>query len=274
MASYDIDGENNLHYVHHPAADGGVTFVSFNALTGDTAMWEAPIGEALRQAGHGVLAFNFRGQQGSAFAPGAALTPDLIVEDAGALLAHMAPERPVFVGLSIGGLFAAQVHLAGRAGTEAIGLVLINTLRKDGARLRWINDAVVRAAEVGGLELFRDLYVPLLFAEPWLSENRGGFLKAPAYAPIDPAGGPYNLLKHSGAADWDLPYEELNLPVLVMTGLEDHVFLDPKAVAELSARMPDARRLDFDAGHLLPAEDPAAVTAALLDFAAGLSITI
>jgi len=271
MASFAIDGSNNLHYVHHPAEASGVTFVFFNALTGDTTMWESPIGETLRRGGHGVLAFNFRGQRDSAFAPGTALTPDLIVEDARALLAHVAPERPVFVGLSIGGLFAAQVHLGGTPGAEAIGLVLINTLRKDGARLRWINDAVVRAAEVGGLELFRDLYVPLLFAEPWLAENRGNFLKAPAYAPIDPESGPYNLLKHAGAADWDLPYEELDLPVLVMTGLEDHVFLDRKAVAELSARMPDAGRLDVEgAGHLLPGEDPEAVAEALLDFAASL----
>jgi len=269
MASFEIDGENNLHYIHHSAEAGGVTFVFFNALTGDTGMWESPIGETLRQSGHGVLAFNFRGQRDSAFTPGTALTPDLIVEDSRALLSHVAPERPVFVGLSIGGLFAAQVQLSG--GDEAIGLIMINTLRKDGARLSWINDAVVRAAEVGGLDLFRDLYVPLLFAEPWLAGNRENFLKDAPYAPIDPASGPYNLLKHAGEADWDLPYEELDLPVLVMTGLEDNVFLDPKAVAELSARMPNARRLDVaDAGHLLPAEDPEAVTGALLDFASTL----
>jgi len=271
MASFEIDGRNSLHYVHHPARAGNVTFVFFNALTGDTAMWETPIGDTLRDAGHGVLAFNFRGQRDSAFVPGTALTPDLIVADARALLTKVAPERPVLVGLSIGGLFAAQVHLAGSAGAEAIGLVLINTLRKDGPRLRWINDAVVRAAEVGGLELFRDLYLPLLFAEPWLAENREDFLKDLAYSAIDPTSGPYNLLKHAGEADWDLPYEELDLPVLVMTGLEDHVFLDRKAVDALSARMPKARRVDVKgAGHLLPGEDPDAVTEALLDFAATL----
>jgi len=271
MASFEIDSGNNLHYVHHPAAAGGVTFVFFNALTGDTAMWETPVGETLRQAGHGILAFNFRGQRDSDFLPGTALTPDLIVEDARALLVQVRPARPVYVGLSIGGLFAARVHLAGGAGGEAIGLVLINTLRKDGPRLQWINDAVVRAAEAGGLELFRDLYLPLLFAEPWLAANRGDFLKAPSYAPIDPASGLYNLLKHASEADWNLPYEGLDLPVLVMTGLEDHVFLDRKAVEELSARMPNARRVEVDnAGHLLPGEDPDSVTEALLDFAASL----
>jgi 3-oxoadipate enol-lactonase len=34
------------------------------------------------------------------------------------------------------------------------------------------------------------------------------------------------LLANAGSADWDLRYEDLTLPVLVMTGLQDHVFLD------------------------------------------------
>ncbi|MGD9172595.1 MAG: hypothetical protein PVF29_00445 [Desulfobacterales bacterium] len=79
--------------------------------------------------------------------------------DAGKLLTAVSPVRPIFVGLSIGGLFASRVWLAG---SEAIGLVLINTLRREGPRLKWIGDALVRAVEVGGLPLFRDLFLPLL----------------------------------------------------------------------------------------------------------------
>jgi pimeloyl-ACP methyl ester carboxylesterase len=81
------------------------------------------------------------------------------VADAVVLLKQLQPTRPVLVGLSIGGLFAARAWIAGIA---AEALVLINTLRKPSIRLQWIGDALVRAAEVGGLDLFRDLYLPLL----------------------------------------------------------------------------------------------------------------
>ena len=44
-------------------------------------------------------------------------------------------------------------------------------LRRDGPRLKWIGDALVRAVEVGGLDLFRDLFLPLLVNEKWLDDN-------------------------------------------------------------------------------------------------------
>ena len=269
MSLFDLDAGNCLYFTHHaPSTDTGKTFVFFNALTGDLDMWEGEIGAALRDAGHGTLSFNFRGQRDSAFTPDTAITPDLIVADACALLGHLQPIRPVYVGLSIGGLFAMRAHLSDQPSAAAESLVLINTLRVDGPRLQWVNDAVQRAAEVGGLELFRDLFLPLLFAEPWLAKNRGEFLQSDTYQPLDKAGGHYNLLSHAGGANWDVPYEHLDLPVLVMTGLEDHVFLDAQAVDTLTARLPNAERLDIpDAGHLLPAEAPGTVAEALLNFA-------
>jgi len=88
-----------------------------------------------------------RGQADSPFSPGLKLDMNLIVEDASRLLTELNPLRPILVGLSIGGLFAATTWLTG---ADAMGLVLINTLRKDGPRLRWIGDALVRAVELGG----------------------------------------------------------------------------------------------------------------------------
>ena len=268
MPVLSIGSNDALFYEHNPpGSDNGVTFVFFNALTGDTGLWEAVIGPALRDQGHGTLAFNFRGQVDSPFAEDARLDADGIVADAIKLLAHVQPEKPVLVGLSIGGLFAARAWLEG---ASAVGLVFINTLRRDGPRLKWIGDALVQAVDVGGLELFRDLYLPLLMNEDWLAENRKNFLKADSpYTPLDPNSGVYKLLAEAGrTADWDLPYEKLNLPVLVITGLQDHVFLDPAVVYELTQRLPDARRINFpDAGHMIPGEQPEALAEALLGFA-------
>lgn len=268
MSSYTIGPDDALYYEHHrPEADNGKTFVFFNALTGDTGMWETSIGPRLRAAGHGTLAYNMRGQANSPFSEGTTLGMDLIVQDAVVLLEACNPANPVFVGLSIGGLFAARVYLQGAA---CSGLVLINTLRKDGPRLQWIGDALVRAAEVGGLDLFRDLFLPLLMNEKWLAAQRPNFIKpGAAYTALAPDSGHFKLLAEAGRdADWDLAYEQLNLPTLVVTGLQDHVFLEPAVVEALFARLPKAKRVDLpDAGHLIPAEQPEQLAELLLSFA-------
>lgn len=267
MTTLPFGPNDEIYYEYQaPISGTGCTFVFFNALTGDTATWEAVVGPRLRSAGHGTLAFNFRGQTNSPFSPERKLSADLMAADAGLLMEEVRPERPVLVGLSIGGLFAARAHLQG---SEARGLVLINTLRRNGPRLQWIGDALVRAAEVGGLELFRDLFLELLVNEEWLSNNRADFLKSDTvYQPLNRASGPYKLLSEAGrTADWDLPYESLSLPILVITGLQDHVFLEKDVVDELFSRLPRGKRIDMpDTGHLIPAERPEALAEALLNF--------
>ena len=267
MSLLEISPANALYYETTPPKNkDAVTFVFFNALTGDTSNWEALIAPALRKAGHGTLTYNMRGQINSPFSTDTRLDANLMVEDAHYLLQQINPARPILVGLSIGGLFAARTWLKG-AGAAA--LVFINTLRKNGARLRWIGDALVRAAEVGGLELFRDLYLPLLMNEDWLQAQRDNFLEPNKdYRPLDPTSGHFKLLAEAGrSADWDLPYEALTLPTLVVTGLQDHFFLEIDVVRELTARLPRATRLDLpNAGHLIPAEQPQALADALLAF--------
>ncbi len=268
MSTFQTGPGNALYFEHTPpGAAGGCTFVFFNALTGDAGAWEAEIGPKIRANGHGTLVYNLRGQPESPFSPGITLDAYLIVDDAVRLLNHVSPARPILVGLSIGGLFAARAYLKG---VEAVGLVLINTLRKESPRLKWIGDALVRAVEVGGLELFRDLFVPLLLNEDWQADNRPNFLKPDVtYQPLDRESGAYKLLNEAGrSADWDLPYERLDPPTLVITGLQDHVFLERDVVDALFSRLPRARRLDMpDAGHLIPAERPEALADALLTFA-------
>ncbi len=266
MSIFHLGPQDRVYYEHaEPKSPAGCTCVFFNALTGDTATWEAVIGPMLREKGHGTLTFNFRGQTNSSFSPGLELNTNTIIKDAILLLAEVKPVRPVFVGLSIGGLFAARAWLEG---AQAVGLVLINTLRRDGPRLKWVGDAVVRAVEVGGLNLFRDLFMPLLTNEEWQSANRSDFLKPGAYEPLDPASGSYKLLAEAGrTGDWNLPYERMDLPTLVITGLQDHVFLDLNDVEKLFSRLPQGRRIDLkNAGHLIPAERPKELGKAIIDF--------
>ena len=183
MATYEIEPGNSLFYDYtEPTADNRITFVFFNPLTGDSSIWQNSVATQLIEAGHGVLVYNMRGQLDSSFSSGISLDQGLIVNDAKQLLLHIAPPNPIFVGLSIGGLYAAW---AVAQGVECAGLVFLNTLRRDGPRLQWISDVLVRLVETGGAELLRDTLSPLIMNEEWQSENRQNFLADDAYSPID-----------------------------------------------------------------------------------------
>lgn len=266
MPTHRLGPNDALEFAHQPpAARDGLTFVFFNPLTGDAASWDAAIGPALRAQGHGTLLWNFRGQPNSSFGDPTSITAAGIVTDAVSLLEAERPARPVYIGLSIGGLFAARAHLAGQV---CVALLLINTLRKGGPRLEWINRAVLRAALTGGPRLIQHLYLPLLTGPDWQRANQANFLKDEACAPLDPDSGTARLLAAGIEADWDVPWERLEVPALVLSGLQDRVFFDAADVAALSARLPQAERLDLpDVGHLVSMERPQAVVDACLALA-------
>ncbi len=268
MTMLDLGPEDSLYYEWTPPSTAGApSFVFINPITGDTSLWNAAVIPAVKSAGFGVLAYDFRGQTGSRFKPGRTLDADLIVDDLKALVRHVAPENLILVGLSIGGLYAARAVLDG---LDTAGLVLINTLRRITPRIQWMNDASLRVMQVGGPNLMKDLYFHLLVGEPFQAANRAAFLADdPDYTPLDPKSGAANLVTHMGATSWDVDWSKLALPVLSITGLQDRVFYDADIVNELYATLPDARRVDLaDAGHMVPAETPDALVTALKTFAA------
>ncbi|MEM7256497.1 MAG: alpha/beta hydrolase [Pseudomonadota bacterium] len=266
MSVYQIDADNALYYDYcAPSASDAITFVFFNPLTGDTGLWESTVRQPMLDAGHGALVYNMRGQANSPFSDSLALNEALIVEDARQLLTEIEPPNPVFVGLSIGGLYAAQLALQS---VPCAGLVLLNTLRRDGPRLQWISDVLVKLAETGGPELLKDILSPLIMNESWQQANRAQFLTDTPYQPIDRNSGTYNLLNNARQTNWDLPYEQLTMPVMVMTGIQDRVFRDPQDIDTLYQRLPNARHIELPAaGHMIPAEQPQELISALQQMA-------
>ncbi|MBC8339055.1 MAG: alpha/beta hydrolase [Rhodospirillales bacterium] len=271
-----LTGDDGLSYEYRaPESADGFTFVCFNPLTGDKAMWEGGIGPALTEQGHGLLTWNLRGQADSPFTAGE-ITPGNVVADALALLQTVQPQNPVYVGLSVGGLFAAKLHLGdfGEGGGDAWpcrGFVFINTLREIGPRLAWVNAALVRLAETGGLDLLRDAYSPLLLGEGWQAENRENFLKPGSYEPLSEADGAWHLLKAGEETVWDVDWSRLTVPVLNITGLQDQIFRDDAVIERLLADFQDVQAVAYDdAGHMVPAETPERLAGDLLKFVAGL----
>ena len=227
-------------------------------------MWEGLIGETLRDQGYGTLSYNFRGQIHSNFNTSTELTPEVIVDDLLKLLNEVKPHKPVLVGLSIGGLFAAQaIQREGRAE----GLVLVNTLRKPSVRLDWINQSTSRAFSLGGRQLLMDLMAPMLINPDKLSELRADTLEEVRYEPISAKDGHMNLMRNAASADWDFPWQNLMIPTLVMTGRHDRVFLVEDDILELSSKISNVTRVNFDnAGHLIPMERPIEFSKEILNF--------
>lgn len=266
MPTLQIDDQNGLFYLHTPPTrPNAPTFVFVNALTGTTDHWETTVCDGLREAGFGTLSYNFRGQTPeSPFAPGTELTPKLIIDDIVHLCRELQPQRPILVGLSIGGLFAAQ---AIKAGVDAAGLVFLNTIREIGPRIAWVNDSLGVFAHSTGVAVMMDATLPMVVNPEFLEKMRPNALKG-EIAPLPPEHPHANLMRNAASADWDFPWDQTGVPVLNVTGLCDRVFLDHDVLEKWLARMPDVRRVDWaDCGHLVPLERPGKLTNALRGFA-------
>ncbi|MEM0987979.1 MAG: alpha/beta fold hydrolase [Pseudomonadota bacterium] len=263
MPHLNLDDQNALFYLHHASEGDKPTFVFVNALTGTTDHWEAVVAPALRAQGFGTLSYNFRGQTDSPFASGVELTPDLIVNDLVHVCQTLGPKRPILVGLSIGGLFAAQ---AIRAGVDAAGLVYLNTIREIGLRIAWVNDGLGLFAAKTGVGVMMDATFPMLVNPDFLESVRPNMLKV-EIAPLPPEHGHANLMRNSAQADWAFPWDSLSLPTLNITGLCDRVFLDRDIVEGWLNRLADVERMEWaDCGHLVPLERPEKLADALAEF--------
>ncbi len=268
MSVLKIGDSDGLFYEwDKPTAADGKTFVFINAITGNSSMWQNTVGPNLREAGHGTLVYNFRGQPNSPYSPGLELTEQVIVDDLVHLLESLSPKNPVLVGLSIGSLYAVKALLKG---VHADGLIMLNMLRRIDTRIQWMNDIIPRLLAFGGTNLVRDAFTHLITGPAFTEKSHSIiFGEAPDYKPLAPDSDLMNLVTHMGKADWNVPYEQINVPTLVISGLQDRVFYDADVFEELYARIPDAQRLDMaDVGHMIPAENPDGLLAAMLEFVA------
>ncbi|MEL6287166.1 MAG: alpha/beta hydrolase [Pseudomonadota bacterium] len=261
---------SGLRTLHAAPADGKPTFVFVNALTGSTDHWEGAIAPALRAAGFGTLSYNLRGQSETTVTADDPLDTAQVVDDLLTVVNARVSGPAIFVGLSIGGLYATRAIERGFAdAVDVAGLVLINTLRRPGPVLDWTNEAVFRATQLGGPTLVRDFFLPFLVGPSTLAEMRDACLADAPYEPLGTDTGIYALVERSRTADWNVAWDTLDLPVHVLTGMRDRMFLDRAAVDAILGTMPNVEETVFESsGHLLPIEDPRGVERKLRDFAA------
>ncbi|TGD41745.1 alpha/beta hydrolase [Pseudotabrizicola sediminis] len=265
MQMIELDAENAIHTIYHPPGAKDQTFVFLNSMGATTDAWEAKLAPMLREQGYGTLSFDYRGQGKTRYGADAKLEPEEIISDIVATLKAVKPRRPVLVGLSIGGLFGAHAVLRG---AQADGIVFINTLRKANAQVEWINTLEARLIAMGGMPLVLDVLRPVLSGREELARLRPTHLPAEGYTPWPPEHPRRRLAEGVNKADWSLPYEQLTLPTLVLTGLHDRLFRIQEDVDEIVARLPDATVVTYpDGGHSLQAEFPERFIANISAFA-------
>ena len=246
MPFMDIDADNAIRYEYHPPTTARFTFVICHGMGLSTAFWQANIAPDLQALGFGTLCFDYRGQGQSRFGESATLEPDEIVGDIVRLVAHVQPENPVLVGLAIGGQYAAQAILRG---VPALGLIMSNSLRANGPHTEWMIELEGRLLEMGGKRLANDALSPSIYSNARLAEMRPAHLTEGDYEPLPPDNPRVRIQWGLRKYKWDLRYEDLKLPVLVMTGKHNRRSF-PSDVAAIVARMPDVRTITYEDGGL------------------------
>ena len=254
MSFLKIDELNEIYYELTEPKGNGHTFVFVNALTGNTTAWNGTIGDKIIEDGNGFLTYNFRGQDNSKFSEELNLDTDLIVSDLCLLIEKLKLKNIILVGLSIGGLYAS---LAIEKGVKSKGLVLINTLRRNNSRLKWINETMVNVARYGGTSLLMDMNMPVIASPSFLDKMKPNALNPNNYQELEENSGIFKLMKGSLTANWDIDWSKIEVPVLIMTGHHDKVFRIPEDIDMIANSMNNIQRLEFpDCGHLIPLEKP------------------
>ncbi|MEL6982713.1 MAG: hypothetical protein AAFO29_09855, partial [Actinomycetota bacterium] len=92
------------------------------------------------------------------------------------------------LALSADQLHDLLVDRGAAAGVAAAGMVFLNTLRKIGPRIAWINDALAHFAEIGGAAMFMNATFPMVVNPEFAAKARPNFLQG-GYAPPPPGDG-------------------------------------------------------------------------------------
>lgn len=256
---------NGVRLCYERSGHGPVVVLT-HGLGGSLESWQ-PTADALRD-GYTVLRWDVRGFGRSERVPGS-VDPATWAADLDALLRHEGVERAVVVGISMGGVVAQRFALDFPASTRA--LVLMSTTSEVGeqARKGWLERA--RLVEEQGLLAVFDQGPALSYA-PGYAERHAAEIRAAAEESArrnDPHS--YAAAARAVSAyDFTAELARLDMPVLVLQGLEDR--LTPPGGGVLLARAIPGARLEMveGCGHAIPAEKFETMIALLDDFLAGL----
>lgn len=251
MPQLDVDGATLTYDDEGPRDGVGAPLVFVHGWTADRHRWDHQVEHF--STGRRVIRLDLRGH-GESGGAGSRTIEDL-ARDVLALLDHLEVDRCVLVGHSMGGMIAQIIALSHPGRVER--LVLVNSIgRMTYSRGRGLLMAVSTRVP---FKVFVAANIQRAFAPGYPREEIRAYVRASAATPREVVMTCYSAMRAFDVLD---RAGEIGVPVLLVHGYHD-IQLPVRQMLRLAKACPDATVRIIDAGHELPVEKPAELTAAL-----------
>jgi 3-oxoadipate enol-lactonase len=242
-------------------AGHGPAVLLLHGLGWDHSLWNPTVERFCPH--YRMIAADTRGH-GATDKPDGPYDMEMFARDFAALADALGLTRLCVIGLSQGGMVAQKLALLRPDLVSA--LALVSTSCQSAPSLRDNMEARIAAMDKAGPEAAAKIAAESIFSPGWRSANAPalkrfvGWRAAMPMAPLNAATRALYDFNLSG----DLP--KIAVPTLVIAGQED-VLTEPKGMEEIAALIPGATyRVIPATGHMIPVEQPEALTALLSDF--------
>jgi len=246
-----------LHY-RMDGTRGKPVLVLSNSLGTDLAMWEPQIA-ALRPH-FCIVRYDTRGH-GASDATAGPYSIERLGRDVVALLDHLETQRASFCGLSLGGM--TGMWLGVHAPERVNNLVLANTAPRMAPADLW-NQRIAKV-EAGGMAAISDAVLARWFSPAFIAREATTIAAMKAMMERQSPAGYVACCAAVRDMDQREDVARIAARTLVIAGKHDAA-APPSEGEFLAGRIPGARLVEIDAGHLSNIEAPDAFTATILPF--------
>ncbi|MBO7937501.1 alpha/beta fold hydrolase [Streptomyces antibioticus] len=251
MPQLEVDGAALTYDDEGPRDGGGVPLVFVHGWTANRHRWDHQLAHFAEK--RRVVRFDLRGHGesgGAGVKTVAELANDLI-----ALLDHLKIERCVLIGHSMGGMISQTVALTRPERVER--MILVNSIaRMTFSRGRGL---LMAASTLVPYKLFVATNIQRAFAPGYPRDEVRAYIKSSADTPREVVMTLYGAMRAFDVLD---RVGEIRTPTLMIHGYHD-VQLPVSQMLRMAKAYPDATVRIIDAGHELPVEKPAELTAAI-----------
>ncbi|GHD86102.1 alpha/beta fold hydrolase [Streptomyces naganishii] len=251
MPQLEVDGALLTYDDEGPRDGDGVPLVFVHGWTADRHRWDHQLDHF--SAGRRVVRLDLRGHGESGGA--GSRTIEAAAADVVALLDHLKIERCALVGHSMGGMIAQTIALAHPERVERLALVG-SISRMTYSRGRGL---LMAASTLVPFKLFVAANIQRAFAPGHPREDIRRHIRASAATPREVVMTCYSAMRAFDVLD---RLGEIRVPVLLVHGYHD-IQLPVRQMLRMAKAYPDAEVRVIDAGHEIPLEKPAELTAAL-----------
>ncbi|MFD9041823.1 alpha/beta fold hydrolase [Streptomyces bottropensis] len=255
MPQLEVDGAVLTYDDEGPRDGDGVPLVFVHGWTANRHRWDHQV--AHFSGKRRVIRLDLRGH-GESRGPGVRTIEEL-ARDVLALLDHLEVERFVLVGHSMGGMISQTITLAHPERVER--LVLVNSI----GRMTYSRGLLMAVSTRVPFKLFVAANIQRAFAPGHPREEIRSYIRASAATPREVVMTLYGAMRAFDVLD---RLGEISTPTLLVHGYHD-IQLPVSQMLRMAKACQDAEVRILDAGHELPVEKPAELTATLDRFLTG-----